>query len=108
MAKSMPILGKKRRREDEHLELQRVMLSALAAHDYTEMRNILMEASKKFEESNKEVVSFSCKALHDEHFGEKGLDLKMDLVGPPIIESFLLSPCRCRGRGAAGTGTGAP
>jgi hypothetical protein len=84
-------MPKKRRREDEHLELQRVMLSALAAQDYTAMRNILMEASKKFEESNKEVVSFSCKELHDEHFGEKGLDLKMDLVGPPIIESFLLS-----------------
>ena len=66
--------------------------SALAAKDETEIRDILAKAAKKFEESNKKEVSFSCKELGDEHFGQKGLALKMNVVGPPITESFFISP----------------
>ncbi len=68
------------------------MLSALAAKDQTENRKILAEAAKQIEELNKKEVFFSCKELGVERFGEKGLDLKMDAVGPQIIESFLISP----------------
>ena len=66
--------------------------SALAAKDETEIRDILAKAAKKFEESNKKEVSISCKELGDEHFDQKGLALKMDVVGPPIMESFFISP----------------
>ena len=72
--------------------IREVVRSALAAKDATERRDILAKAAKKFDESNKKEVSLSCKELGDEHFGQKGLALKMDVVGPPIMESFFISP----------------
>ena len=85
----------KRGREREADEYMKLVQSVVAAEGFGDkLGDLSTKISMKIVKSKKKKkeVSFSSTDLDEDRFGKKGLNPKMDLVGPPIVESFFVSP----------------